>query len=97
MDDFGTGASSLATLSTQYFDVLKLDKSLIDHIGDKDGETLLYHVIKMGQQMGLCITAEGVEKAEQFEFLQSLKCDDIQGYYFSKPLTGLEYEGMLIK
>lgn len=97
MDDFGTGASSLATLSTQCFDVLKLDKSLIDHIGDKDGETLLYHVIKMGQQMGLHITAEGVEKEEQFAFLQGLKCDDIQGYYFSKPLTGMEYEGMLAK
>lgn len=95
MDDFGTGASSLATLSTQCFDTLKLDKSLIDHIGSKDGETLLYHIIKMGQQMGLHITAEGVEKETQFAFLQNLKCDDIQGYYFSKPLPGAEYEIIL--
>lgn len=95
MDDFGTGASSLATLSTQCFDILKLDKSLIDHIGNKDGETLLYHIIKMGQQMGLYITAEGVEKEEQFAFLHNMKCDDIQGYYFSRPLPKTEYEAML--
>lgn len=95
MDDFGTGYSSLATLSNQYFDTLKLDKTLIDHIGNKDGEILLYHVIQMGQQMGLHITAEGVEKQTQLQFLQDLKCDDIQGFYFSKPLPVDEYENML--
>ena len=95
MDDFGTGYSSLATLSTQCFDTLKLDKTLIDHIGDKDGETLLYHIIRMGQEMGLHITAEGVEKQEQHKFLQNLKCDDIQGFYFSRPIPKDEYEDML--
>lgn len=95
MDDFGTGYSSLNTLNTQCFDTLKLDKSLIDHIGDKDGETLLYHVIKMGQQLGLHITAEGVEKEVQLQFLQNLQCDDIQGFYFSKPLPQKEYENIL--
>lgn len=95
MDDFGTGYSSLATLSTQCFDTLKLDKTLIDHIGSKDGETLLYHIIRMGQEMGLHITAEGVEKQEQHKFLQNLECDDIQGFYFSKPMPKGEYEDML--
>lgn len=56
MDDFGTGYSSLATLNMRCFDTLKLDKSLIDHIGDKNGETLLYYVISMGQHLGLHIT-----------------------------------------
>lgn len=97
MDDFGTGYSSLATLSTQCFDVLKLDKSLIDNIGSKDGETLLYHIIRMGQQMGLHITAEGVERQTQLKFLQEMKCDDIQGFYFSKPVPKDEYEKMLFK
>lgn len=92
MDDFGTGYSSFATLSTQCFDTLKLDKSLIDHIGNKDGETMLYHIIRMGQQMRLHITAEGVEYKDQLTFLQNLKCDDIQGFYFSKPLPAAEYE-----
>lgn len=95
MDDFGTGYSSLATLSTQCFDVLKLDKSLIDNIGSKDGDTLLYHIIRMGQQMGLHITAEGVERQTQLKFLQEMKCDDIQGYYFSKPVPKDEYEQMI--
>lgn len=95
MDDFGTGYSSLATLSTQCFDVLKIDKSLIDQIGNKDGETLLYHVIRMGQQMGLHITAEGVEQESQVGFLRQLQCDDIQGYFFSKPLPKVEFEEKL--
>lgn len=96
MDDFGTGYSSLATLSTQCFDTLKLDKTLIDHIGTKDGETLLYHIIRMGQQMGLHITAEGVERQAQLEFLQHLKCDDIQGFYFAKPMPVEEYETIVM-
>lgn len=58
MDDFGTGYSSLATLNMHCFDTLKLDKSLIDCIGGKDGETLLHYVIKMGRHLGLHITAE---------------------------------------
>lgn len=95
MDDFGTGYSSLATLSSQCFDTLKLDKTLIDHIGNKDGETMLYHIVRMGQQMGLHITAEGVEKHAQLEFLQHLNCDDIQGYYFSKPIPMNEYEDLI--
>lgn len=95
MDDFGTGYSSLATLSLQCFDTLKLDKTLIDHIGNKDGETMLYHIIRMGQQMGLHITAEGVEKQTQLLFLQNMECDDIQGFYFSKPVTRGEYEEMI--
>lgn len=95
MDDFGTGYSSFATLSSQCFDTLKLDKTLIDHIGDKDGETMLYHIIRMGQQMGLHITAEGVERQTQLKFLQNMKCDDIQGFYFSKPVSKKEYEELI--
>ena len=66
------------------FDTLKLDKSLIDHIGDKNGETLLYYVINMGRQLGLHITAEGVENQLQLSYLQEVKCDDIQGAILNK-------------
>lgn len=95
MDDFGTGYSSLATLNMHCFDTLKLDKSLIDCIGGKDGETLLHYVIKMGRHLGLHITAEGVEYESQLSYLQEQKCDDIQGYLFSKPLHVMDYERLI--
>lgn len=95
MDDFGTGYSSLATLNMRCFDTLKLDKSLIDHIGDKNGETLLYYVINMGQHLGLHITAEGVETNMQLEFLKENNCDDIQGFLFAKPMPSSQFEQIL--
>ena len=97
MDDFGTGYSSLSTLNMRCFDTLKLDKSLIDHIGDKNGETLLYYVINMGRQLGLHITAEGVENQMQLEYLQQVKCDDIQGFLFARPMPSVQFEEMLEK
>lgn len=95
LDDFGNGYSSLATLNVMHFDTLKLDKSLIDYIGDKNGETLLYYVTKLAQNLGLLVTAEGVETEEQVTFLQEVECNDIQGYYFSKPLPLGDYEKLL--
>lgn len=95
MDDFGTGYSSLATLNMRCFDTLKLDKSLIDHIGDESGETLLYHVVSMGQQLGLHITAEGVETMVQLKYLQKLNCDDIQGFLFARPMPSDEFESRM--
>lgn len=95
MDDFGTGYSSLATLNMRCFDTLKLDKSLIDHIGDQNGETLLCYVISMGQHLGLHITAEGVENNMQLEFLKENHCDDIQGFLFAKPMPVEEFEQRL--
>lgn len=95
LDDFGSGYSSLSTLNVMHFDTVKLDKSLIDYIGDNNGEKLLHYITRLGQNLGLHITAEGVETKEQVDFLRNLKCDDIQGYYFSKPLPREQYEEML--
>lgn len=95
MDDFGTGYSSLATLNMRCFDTLKLDKSLIDHIGDENGETLLYHVVSMGQKLGLHITAEGVETEMQLRYLQQLNCDDIQGFLFARPMPVADFEDLM--
>lgn len=92
LDDFGSGYSSLASLNTMHFDTLKLDKSLIDYIGDEKGEKLLQHITGLGQSLGLSITAEGVETETQLIFMRNLNCNDIQGYYFSKPLPAKEYE-----
>lgn len=95
LDDFGNGYSSLATLNTLHFDVLKVDKSLIDYIGNTDGEKLLKCIIELAKSLGLKTTAEGVESIEQVEFLQDLQCNDIQGFYFSKPLSMNNFEMLL--
>lgn len=87
MDDFGTGLSSLESLNFLPFDVIKLDKSLIDFIGTPVGEELLRHTIELAQFMDMKIIAEGVENKEQLEFLRKLKCNHIQGYYFSAPVS----------
>lgn len=94
LDDFGSGYSSLAALNTMHFDTLKLDKSLIDYIGDEKGEKLLQHITRLGQSLGLRITAEGVETRTQLNFMKNLNCNDIQGYYFSRPLPITEYEAV---
>ncbi len=86
MDDFGTGYSSLSTLNAFHFDNLKIDKSLIDYIGDYRGDKLLEHTIGLSKDLGMQITAEGVESQAQLDFLKKLDCDNIQGFYYSKPL-----------
>lgn len=87
MDDFGTGLSSLESLNILPFDVIKLDKSLIDFIGTPVGEELLRHIIELVQFMDLKIIAEGVETKDQLEFLRKLKCNHIQGYYYAAPMS----------
>ena len=95
LDDFGSGYSSFAALNRMHFDTIKLDKSLVDYIGDDNGEKLLNSITKLAQSFGMEITAEGVETVEQLMFLCNLDCDDIQGYYFSRPLPVKEYEECL--
>lgn len=95
LDDFGNGYSSLAMLNLMHFDTLKLDKSLIDFVGDENGEKLLWHTITLAKSLGMHTTAEGVERKEQVEFLHELQCDDIQGYYYSKPLSLDSFEELI--
>lgn len=95
LDDFGSGYSSLSTLNQMHFDTIKLDKSLVDFIGNDSGEKLLEFIIGLAHGLGIKITAEGVEEEKQVEFLKQLDCDDIQGYYFSKPLMCKAFESKL--
>ena len=95
LDDFGNGYSALSTLNMMHFDTLKLDKGLVDFIGDSNGEKLLGYTIKLAKSMGMRITAEGVEYKNQVEFLQDLECDEIQGYYFSRPLPLEKFEELI--
>lgn len=96
IDDFGAGYSSLATLNMKCFDVLKIDKSLIDYIGDYSGECLLEHTVALAKQLGLYVTAEGVETMEQVHFLKGIDCDSIQGYYYAKPMPAEEYQNYIL-
>lgn len=95
VDDFGAGYSSLSTLNLNCFDTIKLDKRLIDCIGDANGETLLYYVTRLAQSLGLTITAEGVEQENQVYFLAQLRCNDIQGFFYSAAIPSKEYEKTL--
>lgn len=91
IDDFGSGYSSFAALNVMHFDTLKLDKSLIDYIGNYGGDRLLEHTIALAKELGMHVTAEGVENEMQVAFLQKLNCDSIQGFYYSKPLPLNEF------
>ena len=79
------------------FNTLKLDKSLIDYIGNYSGDQLLRHTVSLAKELGLHITAEGVEKAEQVDFLKTLDCDNIQGFFYSKPMKEEFFQEKLVE
>lgn len=85
MDDFGSGFSSLASLNILPFDVVKLDKTLIDLVGDPGGNEILRHTIELAHFKKMTVVAEGVETEEQVEFLKKNGCDVLQGFYFATP------------
>lgn len=93
MDDFGSGYSSLGSLSSFPLDVIKLDISFVKNI--EGNRIVIENIIKMAHRMGLLTIAEGVETDFQFKTLKSLGCDLIQGFYFSKPLPVHEYEAYI--
>jgi diguanylate cyclase (GGDEF)-like protein/PAS domain S-box-containing protein len=87
IDDFGTGYSSLAYLRRFPVDKLKIDLSFIREIThDPDDDAIVTAIIQMGHNLNLEVIAEGVETAPQLAFLRRRQCDQIQGYYFSRPL-----------
>jgi diguanylate cyclase (GGDEF)-like protein len=86
MDDFGTGYSSLSYLRTFPFDKIKIDKSFIDHIANKeDCVTIVQAVTTMAQRLSMTTVAEGVETDDQRQKLSELGCTEMQGYLFSRP------------
>ena len=96
LDDFGSGMSSLSTLEVYDFDTIKLDMGFIRKIGKSPNtEAIIRHTIGMAHDMGAKVIAEGVEYKEQLEFLQSVDCDMIQGYYFYKPMPEEEFARLL--
>ncbi|WP_151733574.1 ABC transporter substrate binding protein [Paenibacillus tengchongensis] len=86
LDDFGTGYSSLSYLKQLPITTLKIDKSFIDSIDSPNNMSLASSIVTIGHDMGLRVTAEGVETPEQLAFLERTRCDKIQGYYISRPI-----------
>ncbi len=87
IDDFGTGYSSLGYLQRFPLDILKVDKSFVDELGESpEGEEIVSAVINLAHALGLKVVAEGVETERQLEVLSRLSCDYAQGYLFSRPV-----------
>ncbi len=96
LDDFGTGYSSLHYLKKIPCEIIKLDKSLVDEIHqDRDHYEIIASTIQLCHKLGKSVVAEGVETTEQLSLLKALSCDEIQGYYYSKPLDGHHFRKWL--
>ncbi|OYP32921.1 bifunctional diguanylate cyclase/phosphodiesterase [Rhodopirellula sp. MGV] len=93
IDDFGTGHSSLSYLKTFNVHTLKIDLSFIrDVVHDRFSRSIVQSIISLGRGLGLTIVAEGVEVIEQVEYLAKLRCDELQGYFFGKPMPVVDFE-----
>jgi len=96
IDDFGTGYSSLAQIKNFPINTLKVDRSFIRNLPqDMDNKAITEAVIVMGKSLKLKVVAEGVETKEQEKFLQEQICDEMQGFYFSKPIDPERFATLL--
>jgi EAL domain-containing protein (putative c-di-GMP-specific phosphodiesterase class I) len=95
LDDFGTGFSSLSYLQKLPLDRLKVDRAFVTDI-HKEGQSVIAEtIINLGQKMQLKVIAEGIEEIEQQERLIELGCDEVQGFYYAKPMPADEFINFL--
>lgn len=96
IDDFGTGYSSLAQLKHFPIDTLKIDRSFIRNVPENAEDKAITHaIIAMGETLGLTVVAEGVETIEQLNYLKDQSCDEMQGFYFSRPIVPEQFADLL--
>lgn len=96
IDDFGTGYSSLSYLRQFPFDALKLDRSFVcQATKDDKNAAITMAILQMARSLNLKVIAEGVETSQELAFLHNHQCDEIQGYWFSPPLSAPTFEGLL--
>ncbi|MBO4914192.1 MAG: EAL domain-containing protein [Oscillospiraceae bacterium] len=96
MDDFGSGYSSLNMLRSLNVDVIKLDAQFLRmNKGDRKGIQIIESIVDMAKTMGMPIIVEGVETQEEIEFLSSLGCSYVQGYYFYRPMPARDFEKLI--
>ena len=98
MDDFGSGYSSLNMLKDIHVDVLKIDMAFLRKAEDEErSKKILQMIISLSGQLGMPVITEGVETAEQVEFLTEMGCDMFQGYYFAKPMEVEKFEELYLE
>jgi EAL domain-containing protein (putative c-di-GMP-specific phosphodiesterase class I) len=96
LDDFGTGYSSLAHIKHFPIDTLKVDRSFVRNLPkDSEDKAIIEAIIAMGKTLSLTVVAEGVETPEQDKFLREKICDEMQGFYFSKPIAPDKFADLL--
>ena len=95
LDDYGTGYSNITRAVDLPLSLVKIDKSIIDRIETRKGESMIRSTIQMMHEIGFQVVAEGVETEEQYHILDYMDCDYIQGYYFAKPMNEKEFVAFL--
>ncbi|MDX5299142.1 MAG: GGDEF domain-containing phosphodiesterase, partial [Gammaproteobacteria bacterium] len=95
LDDFGTGFSSLSNLQHLPIDLVKIDKSFVQRIGNQDAEHIVRAIVSLAHSLGMTVVAEGAETAGQVAFLQETGCDQVQGYYYARPMPWAELQTFL--
>lgn len=95
IDDFGTGYSSLSYLKMFRADEVKIDRAFIEDLTtSREDQALVYAITYLAHEMGFTVCAEGIEDSEQRDYLRKIKCDEYQGFFFSRPVSHIEFSAL---